>query len=128
MARAKPSKGWVYMLEHWGVIAGGLLVTGTVLAGAYGGMAYTHDTLQLIDKNTVDIWLVGERLDSKITQDNMHAIQQRKWALEERYHGKIADAPASSRDEYRRLEQEKTDLERRLQQIEQQVQQKQQTK
>jgi len=114
-----------YMRESWGTILGIILASGTLLAAAYGGVTATHDTLQQIDQNTTDIMLVGERLDSKITQDNLNAVQQRQWALEDRYKGKVMNAPAPVRDEYRKLDKEKYELEKRLQQIEQQVQTKQ---
>jgi ribosomal protein S2 len=114
-----------YMRESWGTIVGIVLATGTLLAATYKGVTVTDDTLQQVDQNTEDILLVGERLDSKITQDNLNAVQQRQWALEDRYKGKVMQAPAPIRDEYRRLDKEKYELEKRLQQIEQQVQPKQ---
>ena len=128
MARTKQSTGMVYMLEHWGMIAGGLIVTGSVLAGAYGGISTAHDLLQKIDANTDNIVLVGERLESKIVQDNMKDIRQRQWELEKNYGGNINKAPGVMRDEYRRLGQERADLERQLQETRSAVQQKQQTK
>jgi hypothetical protein len=114
-----------YMRESWGTIVGIVLATGTLLAATYKGVTVTHDTFQQLDQNTDDIYLVSERLDIKIIQDNAKELRSRKWELEKIYKGRIENAPAHVRDEYRLLDQEQRDAEKRLQQIEQQVQTKQ---
>jgi len=125
MARRKKRTVQV-MRESWGTIVGIVLATGTLLAATYKGVTVTHDTLQQVDQNTEDIYLTAERLDSKILRDNAKDIRQRKWELlRESPKGRIENAPMSVRDEYRQLEQEQLEAEKRLQQIEQQVQQKQ---
>jgi septation ring formation regulator EzrA len=108
-------------------LAGVAAVSATVLAGAYQGVAVTHDTIQQLDQlqDTVQnthayAELVGERLENKIAEDQYHAVEQRQWSLDERYKG-IEKAPGTAREEYRRLEQDKEGLKRRLAEINERV-------
>lgn len=106
-------------------IVGLTIASGSVLVGGYQGVTWTHDKVQQIDQLATHVFLIAERLESKIQQDNLNAIQTRQWNLEDRYKGSIEKAPQTVREEYRKLEAEKAELEKKLQEIEQQVQSKQ---
>lgn len=98
----------------------GLVTSGALLlAGAYEGATVTHDTLQDIERLQGDVMQVEMRLDSKIVGDQAAQIQQRQWSLEDRYKGKIEEAPATAREEYRKLQRDREALERTLSSIEQ---------
>jgi archaellum component FlaC len=58
--------------------------------------------------------MVAQRLDQKIIQDRINAIQERLWRLEDKYGNIIADMASTIRDQYRRLLKEIKDLEKRL--------------
>jgi len=58
--------------------------------------------------------MVAQRLDQKIIQDRINAIQERLWRLEDKYGNIIADLPETIRDQYRRLLKEIKDLEKKL--------------
>lgn len=59
-----------------------------------------------------DLRLVEYRLDQKITNDKLDAIQQRIWTLEDRYEGR--PVPQSVKEECRKLKEEKKKLEKIL--------------
>ena len=58
--------------------------------------------------------MVAQRLDQKIIQDRINAIQERLWRLEDKYGNIIVDMASAIRDQYRRLLKEMKDLEKRL--------------
>lgn len=58
--------------------------------------------------------MVAQRLDQKIIQDRINAIQERLWRLEDKYGSIIANLPEIIRDQYRRLLKEIEDLEKQL--------------
>ena len=58
--------------------------------------------------------MVEQRLDQKIIQDRINAIQERLWRLEDKFGSIIASLPETIRDQYRRLLKEMKDLEKRL--------------
>lgn len=96
------------------------LASGAVLAGGYQGITTAHDTLQQVDQMqvTIDdehnyIRLVGERLETKIIEDQYQAVEQRQWELDRRYKG-LANAPADTKEENRRLERQKAELKKKL--------------
>lgn len=58
--------------------------------------------------------MVAQRLDQKIIQDRINAIQERLWHLENKYGNTVVNMPEAIRDQYRRLLKEMKDLEKRL--------------
>jgi hypothetical protein len=78
-----------------------------VLAGLIFGIN-TYETkfatAQDIENVRADIELLGERLENKIQEDRIHAIQERIWKLEDRYGGvMVPKAPPSVLEHYREL-------------------------
>lgn len=78
-----------------------------VLAGLIFGInAYETKFATAGDISNIrtDIELLGERLENKIQEDRLHAIQERIWKLEDRYGGvMVPQAPASVMEYYREL-------------------------
>jgi len=85
----------------------GLIISLTVIVGAAAKLdGRWAKTDQLV--------MVAQRLDQKIIQDRINAIQERLWRLEDKYGNIIADMASAIRDQYRRLLKEMKDLEKRL--------------
>ena len=78
-----------------------------VLAGLIFGInAYETKfaTAEDISHIRSDIELLGDRLENKIQEDRIHALQERIWKLEDRYGGvMIPKAPAAVKEHYREL-------------------------
>jgi len=85
----------------------GLIISLTVLVGAG---AKLDRRWAKADRLT----MVEQRLDQKIIQDRINAIQERLWSLEDKFGSIIASLPETIRDQYRRLLKEMKDLEKRL--------------
>jgi len=58
--------------------------------------------------------LVEQRLDQKIIQDRINAIEERLWRLQDKHGDLILNMPELIRDQYRRLLKEIKDLENKL--------------
>ena len=58
--------------------------------------------------------MVEQRLDQKIIQDRIKAIQERLWRLQDKYGDMISNMPELIRDQYRRLMKEMKVLEDRF--------------
>lgn len=85
----------------------GLIISLTVIVGAAAKLdGRWAKTDRLI--------MVAQRLDQKIIQDRINAIQERLWRLEDKYGSIIANMPEIIRDQYRRLLKEIENLEKRL--------------
>lgn len=84
-------------------------VTGAicVLAGLiFGVSAYETKfaTAEDISNIRKDVELLGERLENKIQEDRIHALQERIWKLEDRYGGvMVPQAPQAVKEHYREL-------------------------
>jgi len=85
----------------------GLVISLTVIVGAGAKLDRRW-------AKTDQLVMVAQRLDQKIIQDRINAIQERLWCLEDKYGNTIADMPETIRDQYRRLLKEIKDLEKRL--------------
>jgi len=85
----------------------GLVISLTVIVGAGAKLDRRW-------AKTDQLVMVAQRLDQKIIQDRINAIQERLWRLEDKYGNTIADMPETIRDQYRRLLKEIKDLEKRL--------------
>jgi len=85
----------------------GLVISLTVIVGAAAKLdGRWAKTEQLV--------MVAQRLDQKIIQDRINAIQERLWRLEDKYGNIIANMISTIRDQYRRLLKEMEDLEKQL--------------
>ena len=85
----------------------GLVISLTVIVGAAAKLdGRWAKTEQLV--------MVAQRLDQKIIQDRINAIQERLWRLEDKYGNIIANMISTVRDQYRRLLKEMKDLEKQL--------------
>lgn len=60
------------------------------------------------------IKLVGERLDKKILQDQLRAIEQRIWLYEDKCGEDLSKCDQEAKDTLRRLRQDRRDIERKL--------------
>jgi hypothetical protein len=61
-------------------------------------------TAEDIVKVREDVELLGERLENKILEDRIHALQERIWRLEDRYGGAtVPHAPPTILEHYREL-------------------------
>lgn len=99
-----------------------------VIGGMYGGGSwvdnrYAH-TAEMHD-HKAELILIEMRLDQKIMNDRVNALQNRIWKMEERY-GPQMELAKEGRDdaameEYRALMTEKHELERQLQNIESRI-------
>jgi len=69
-----------------------------------------------------DLKAVAMRLDHKILEDQAAAMQQRVWALEDRYGPGCAACPADVKDEFRRLLKQLEGLQKKLEVIYRQMQ------
>ena len=56
----------------------------------------------------------GLRLDQKIIQDRINAIQERLWRLQDKYGDIVENMPEMIRDQYRRLLKEIKECEEQL--------------
>jgi len=108
---------------------------GVLMAG--GGGMYTayqwHDStyaqIRMVEEHRAELLLVEMRLDQKILNDRLNALQFRIWKMEERY-GPQMNLAHEDRDEaaiaeYRALMMEKQELERQLGNIESRIMQQQ---
>jgi len=57
---------------------------------------------------------VQYRLEQKIQQDRVDALQERLWKLDDRFE---RDMPQAVKDEYRKLEKEKIELEKYIEKV-----------
>ena len=106
-----------FSLQNVSVLLG-CVVAATIIIG------YLTSPIKWVDKRwakaevvqalSKDLDLVGKRLDQKIIQDRINAIQERLWRLEDKYGSIIADMASAIRDQYRRLLKELKDNEKRL--------------
>ena len=96
-----------YLSEHWmktGSAAVALLAT---LTGAGYSTFSWHDSRY---SKQLDVQLIEMRLEQKILSDRQRQTQQRIWQIEDRYDGKVQDAPDTVQEEYRDLKQELEDI------------------
>lgn len=95
-------------------ISGIALITGIIFGvGAYETKFATADDIKRVMKSVA---LIEERLENKIIEDRLHALQQRMWVLEDRYGGTgVPKAPAEEiRTSYRELKYEACLLEKKI--------------
>jgi hypothetical protein len=94
-------------------IAAAAALAGIVFGvGAYETRFATADDIKRVMKS-VD--LIGERLDHKIQEDRLYALQKRMWTLEDRYGGAtVPGAPPEVRESYRGLAYESLLLKSKL--------------
>lgn len=102
--------------------ATGLTALATIVGTLYSGGSWV-DTRYAHQE---DLVLVGMRLEEKLQGDQAERIQNRMWRLEDRYSPSMANAPDSVKEEYRELGAQRQEIQRRLQRIEQQMQQQNQ--
>lgn len=89
------------MAKRIGATIGAIAVIAGLLFGVstYETKFATADELNQVVR---DVVALSKRLENKIQEDRLHAIQQRVWALEDRYGGiNVPDAPAEVCDGYR---------------------------
>ncbi len=67
--------------------------------------------------NSTEVKEIRQRLDYKITADQLKTIQERLWKLEDRY-GKKTVMPESVKEEYRELDKSKEELSDKLKRME----------
>ena len=91
-------------------MAQAILMGGAVVTVLYGGGSWIEDRYAKDEKLT----LVEMRLDQKIEGDQLSRLQERMWKLEDRYGPRAQKGPDTAREEYRRLQDEKDFLERRV--------------
>lgn len=102
---------WV---KRVGSILGAIAVLVGIIFGVntYETQFATADDITQIRKS---IALLEQRLEKKIQEDRLHAIQRRLWSLEDRYGGlAVPNAPREIRDSYRELSYEALMLKTRL--------------
>lgn len=95
------------------VIAGIAMLTGILFGvNAYEAKFATADDIKRVMKSVA---LLEQRLESKISEDRLHALQQRIWSLEDRYGGAaVPQAPTEVRGSYRELEYEAMLLKKKI--------------
>lgn len=90
----------------------------TILAFAFGAYFYFEKTFAHAEdmmKAMEVIKKVGDRLEYKILEDQIRAIQDRLWKLSDRYDKK--EMPESVKEEYRKLLEDKKFLEEKLRKL-----------
>lgn len=89
---------WV---KRIGSIVGAIAILTGIFFGveSYETKFATAGELEAVIRN---VEALSKRLDNKIQEDRLHAIQQRLWALEDRYGGiKVPKAPTEVSKSYR---------------------------
>lgn len=84
------------------VIAGIAALAGILFGvSAHEAKFATADDIKRVMKS---VTLIERRLDHKIQEDRLYALQQRMWNLEDRYDGpSVPSAPSEVRESYREL-------------------------
>lgn len=93
----------ILLLKRVGsMIAGTAVLTGILFGvSAYETKFATADDIKRVMKS---VTLLEQRLDHKLQEDRLYALQQRMWSLEDRYGGaSVPTAPVEVRDSYREL-------------------------
>lgn len=85
----------------------GLIISLTVIVGAAAKLDGRW-------AKTERLVMVEQRLDQKIIQDRINAIQERLWRLQDKYGDMVANMPEAIRDQYRRLLKEIKECEEQL--------------
>jgi predicted phage-related endonuclease len=85
----------------------------TILAFAFGAYFYLDDRYARCE----DVKKVEKRLDYKIVSDQLQAIQQRIWQIQDRFQNKKMDA--TIKEEVRELEVKKEQLNDKMKVMEQ---------
>lgn len=98
-----------------GIIIGIFTIVG-IFFGAFkyidGNYAKAYQTEEQIKQTTKQIKMVENRLDYKITSDQVQSINQRMWQIEDRYERK--QMPETVKEEYRKLQEDKKELQKKL--------------
>jgi len=96
-----------------------LVVLVTITGAVFGALEYfarAADVAEWEDRMEVQYEQLAQRLERKILQDDIRAIAQRLWQLEDRYGNEpLVNWPQRDRDEYRKLTEERKTLEWELQ-------------
>lgn len=90
-------------LKRLGSVIAGTAALAGILFGvsAYEAKFATADDIKRVIKS---VTLIERRLDHKIQEDRLYALQQRMWNLEDRYDGpSVPSAPSEVRESYREL-------------------------
>lgn len=90
-------------LKRLGSVIAGTAALAGILFGvsAYEAKFATADDIKRVMKS---VTLIERRLDHKIQEDRLYALQQRMWNLEDRYDGpSVPSAPSEVRESYREL-------------------------
>lgn len=99
----------------------GLMIAITTIVGMLfkvdGRYAKAIDIDQLEQYTQQHIQKVEKRLDLKILQDQLADVRKRIWALEDRYDNNINKMPQETKEEYRKLKEEKKELESKIEKI-----------
>jgi len=85
----------------------------TIIGICFGAYIYIENRYALSE----EVKKIEQRLDYKITSDQIQSKQQRIWGLEDRYPNK-SKMPETVKEEYRQLEVDKSVLEKKLEVLE----------
>jgi hypothetical protein len=91
-------------------MSGSIVAVAAVVSLAFGGYFYFEHRYALAD----ELQKTNQRLEQKIQQDRVNAVQERMWKIEDRLQDQNRRPTDLEKDEIRKLQVEKDQIEKGL--------------
>jgi hypothetical protein len=91
-------------------MSGSIVAVAAVISLAFGGYFYFERRYALAD----ELQKTNQRLEQKIQQDRVNAVQERMWKIEDRLQDQNRRPTDLEKDEIRKLQVEKDQIEKGL--------------